>query len=115
MAEKKSKKKAPKKTKVYECYHYEYEYDDLGKYCWCHNGKMPRNECNVVRKGFYCQQFCPGYKKGKLRGSWVISNWEKKEAEEYKTKKEEIVQAAAVATRIKKAKKNAGKIQKILR
>lgn len=36
-------------------------------------------------------------------------------AEEYKTKKEEIVQAAAVATRIKKAKKNAGKIQKILR
>lgn len=86
MAEKKSKKKAPKKTKVYECYHYEYEYDDLGKYCWCHNGKMPRNECNVVRKGFYCQQFCPGYKKGKLRGSWVIEDWEKKEAEEYKTK-----------------------------
>lgn len=36
-------------------------------------------------------------------------------AEEYKTRKEETIQAAAMATRIKKAKKNAGKIQKILR
>jgi hypothetical protein len=36
-------------------------------------------------------------------------------AEEYKTKKEETIQAAAVALKIKKAKKNAGKIQKILR
>lgn len=87
MAEKKStKKKAPKKTKVYKCAYYEYEYDDLGKYCWCHNGKMPRNECNVVGKGFYCQQFCPGYKKGNLKGSWVISDWEKDEAKKFKAK-----------------------------
>ena len=83
MAEKKSKKKAPKKTKVYACYHYESEYDDLGKYYWCHNQTIPCNECNAGR-GFYCQQFCPGFKKGNLQGSWVISDWEKKEAEEYK-------------------------------
>lgn len=36
-------------------------------------------------------------------------------AEEYKTKKEEMAKAAAVALKIKKAKKNAGKITKILR
>ena len=85
MAEKKSKKKAPKKTKVYECYHYEFDYDDLGKYCWCHNRDIPCQECNVG-KGFYCQQFCPGYKKGNLKGSWVISDWEKDEAKKFKAK-----------------------------
>ena len=83
MAEK-SKKKA-KKTRVYECAHYEYDYDDLGKYCWCHNSDIPDRECNVGR-GFYCQQFCPGYKKGELKGSWVISDWEKEEVEEYRTR-----------------------------
>lgn len=36
-------------------------------------------------------------------------------AGQYKSKQEEMIKAAAVATRIKKAKKNAGKIQKILR
>lgn len=76
---------AKKKTKVYECIHYEYDYDDLGKYHWCHNRNIPGHECNVGR-GIYCQKFCPGYKKGNLRGSWVISDWEKKDAEEYKKK-----------------------------
>ena len=77
--------KAKKKTKVYECIHYEFDYDDLGKYHWCHNRNIPGHECNVGR-GIYCQKFCPGYKKGNLRGSWVISDWEKKDAEEYKKK-----------------------------
>jgi nicotinamide mononucleotide adenylyltransferase len=86
MAEKKSKKKAPKKIKVYECYHYEYDYDDLGKQYWCHNQNTPGHECNVVGRGIYCQQFCPGYKKGKFRGSWVISAWEKKAVKEFKEK-----------------------------
>lgn len=36
-------------------------------------------------------------------------------AEQYKTKKEEMIKAAALAVKLKKAKKNAGKIQKILR
>ncbi len=74
-----------KKTKVYECAHYEFDYDDLGKYYWCHNGDIPCQECNAGR-GIYCQKFCPGYKKGNLRGSWVISEWEKKDADEYKKK-----------------------------
>lgn len=80
-----AKKKAQKKTKVYECAFYEYEYDDLGKYYWCHNPDIPERECNAGR-GYYCQKFCPGYKKGCLRGSWEISSWEKKEAREYKEK-----------------------------
>ena len=36
-------------------------------------------------------------------------------AEDYKIKKEEMIKAADVATRIKKARKNAGKIKTILR
>jgi len=91
MADKKKKTtKKEKKTKVYECIHYEAEYDDLGKYYWCHNSSIPCSECNVGR-GYYCQQFCPGFKKGNYQGEWVISDWEKKEAEEYKAK---IVQEA---------------------
>ena len=23
------------KVAIYECKHFEYEYDDFGKYCWC--------------------------------------------------------------------------------
>ena len=82
------KKTKPKKTKVYACYHNEFDCDDLGKYCWCHNSDIPDRECNAGR-GFYCQQFCPGFKKGNLRGSWVISDWEKEEAEEFKKKIEQ--------------------------
>ena len=85
MTKTKSKKKSPKKTRVYECAHYEFDYDDLGKWHWCHNRDIPCQECNVGRS-FYCQKFCPGYKKGKLKGSWVISDWEKEEVEEYRTK-----------------------------
>lgn len=72
------------KTKVYECAHFEYEYDDLGRYCWCHNKNMPSSQCEIPCRSIYGQQFCRGYKKGSLRGEWVISDWEKKEAEEFK-------------------------------
>lgn len=90
-----AKKKAPKRKRVYECAFYECEYDDLGKYYWCHNADIPDRECNTGR-GYYCQQFCPGYKKGRLCGTWEISDWEKKEAEEYKDKlkkKAEVLEA----------------------
>jgi len=59
-----------KETAVYECKHFEYEYDDLGKYCWCHNEESGRQMCDCHR--IYAQQFCPFYEKGKLRGKWVI-------------------------------------------
>ena len=70
-----------KKTKVYECTHFEYEYDDLGKYCWCHSKKMTRRECPF--ESAYAQIVCPGYEKGKCRGEWEIGDWEKKEAEDF--------------------------------
>ena len=73
-----------KKTKVYLCEHYEYEYDDLGKYCWCHNHEIPKRECDVDY--IYCQQFCPGYKKGQLQGEWEITNHDKEMAQEYQAK-----------------------------
>ena len=61
-----------KKTRVYECAHYEFEYDDFGKYCICNNPKIPGFECKI--RTVYCQKFCPGYRKGGLRGTWVISD-----------------------------------------
>lgn len=70
-----------KKTKVHVCAHYEYEYDDLGKYSWCHSKKIHCRECpfNTI----YAQIVCPGYEKGKYRGEWEIGNVEKKEAENF--------------------------------
>ena len=57
--------------------------------------------------------------------TWKTVWWTKEEqaayetynrlAAQYKTKQEEMIKAAAVALKIKKAKKNAGKITKILR
>ena len=70
-----------KKTKVYECTHFEYEYDDLGKYCWCHSKKMHCRECPF--ESTYAQIVCPGYEKGEYRGEWEIRDWEKKEAEDF--------------------------------
>ena len=84
----KEKKSSKKKTRVYECFYYEAEYDDLGKYYWCHNRDIPGHECNSGR-GFYCQKFFPGYKKGRLLGTWIISDWEKEDAEKFKKKIEQ--------------------------
>ena len=86
MISRKKTMKKEKKTKVYECAYFEYDCDDLGKYCFCHNLDIPGHECTVPSRGIYCQKVCPGYKRGKLRGEWVVSDWEKKEAEAYKVK-----------------------------
>ena len=86
MISRKKTMKKKKKTKVYECAYFEYDCDDLGKYCFCHNLDIPGHECTVPSRGIYCQKVCPGYKRGKLRGEWVVSEWEKKEAEAYKVK-----------------------------
>lgn len=77
------KKKKTKKTKVYICAHYEFDYDDLGKFCWCKNPLMFKRECDAPRY-YYCQKFCPGFKKGHLAGTWEISDGEKEIAEEFK-------------------------------
>ena len=54
----------------YECSHFEYEYDDLGKFCWCHNRNNPSTTCEVDYK--YCMQFCPYYKKNLSRPITII-------------------------------------------
>ena len=72
------------KTAVYECVHYEYEYDDLGKYAWCHNRGIPCRECPADT--VYAMQFCPGYAQGRRRGRWEITDREKKDAERMKHK-----------------------------
>ena len=85
MAEKKSTKKKPKKTKVYECLYHEHWYDDLGKGVLCHHPNLP-NECICSQDCtyIYSQQMCPGYRKGPLLGSWAISKKEKDDAKKFK-------------------------------
>ena len=84
MAEKKTKKK-PKKTKVYECLFHERWYDDLGRGDFCHHPNLP-NECICSKncEYIYSERGCPGYKKGNLLGSWVISKNEKEDFKKFK-------------------------------
>ncbi len=72
----------PKKESVYACKHWEYEYDDLGKYSMCYNRNCKLQTCDCKR--IYAQQFCPFYEKGELRGRWVIDDVDKQAAEEFK-------------------------------
>ena len=77
-------KKSEKKTNVYECAHFEYEYDDFGKYCWCHCPESGYREC--PSENIYAMQFCPCFKKGKLRGSWEPDEYELEYGEKFKKK-----------------------------
>ena len=65
-----AKKQKSKKTRVYKCEHFEFEYDDLGRYCWCHNPKNPSRECDVQWK--VCAKYCPYYKKKTGRSAYVM-------------------------------------------
>jgi hypothetical protein len=49
------------KMRIYECEHYEYEYDDWGKYAWCRSRDCLSRECFIESK--CCQDLCPFYKK----------------------------------------------------
>lgn len=75
------------KTKVYECAHYEYEYDGFDKYAWCHCRESGHRECPAEH--IYSMQFCPCYEKGNLRGEWVVSGNEILEAEEFRKRIEQ--------------------------
>ena len=61
------------KRRIYECEHYEYEYDDLGKYAWCHSKDCLSRECIVEYK--FCQDLCPFYKKN-TEGRYVDINFD---------------------------------------
>lgn len=71
-----------KKTRVHECKHFQFDYDDLGKYCYCNLSASSVSLCNF--EYVYCMQFCPNFQKGKLRGTWHITEAEKAEAEKVK-------------------------------
>jgi hypothetical protein len=70
-----------KKTKVYECKFFKYEYDEYDKYRWCRNDTIPCRECPCDKK--YAMSGCPGYKKGRFLGSWELQDWEKDAAKEF--------------------------------
>ena len=84
MAENKKQKKK-KKTKVYECFYHERWYDDLGKGVICHHPNLPIEcICSKDCEYIYSERMCPGYKKGNLVGSWVVSEDEKEDAKKFK-------------------------------
>jgi len=61
------------KRRIYECEHYEYEYDDLGKYAWCHNSDCLNRQCIV---GYiFCHELCPFYKKN-TAGRYIDINFD---------------------------------------
>ena len=62
------------KVDIYECKHFEYEYDDFGKYCWCHCPESGHRECPSEQ--IYAMQFCPRFIRGKLRGTWELDAYE---------------------------------------
>ena len=86
---------ANNKVKVYECLHY--EYDDLGKYPWCHSKDINCRECKF--KHIYAQQVCPCYKRGKLRGEWIPQGQEVEETEEFKKLRAKELQEQEAAWR----------------
>lgn len=87
MPKTKSMKHKDNKTKVYECAHYEYEYDGFDKYAWCHCKESGHRECpcDII----YAMQFCPCYKQGNLHGEWVVSADEIKIAEDFRKQMEQ--------------------------
>lgn len=82
-------KNSEKKTAVYQCKHFEFDDNDPAgcgeSWSWCHSLKSCKKECDI--RYVYSQKFCPFYKKGPLRGRWVIGESEIREAKEIKKKK----------------------------
>ena len=56
-----NRKKRVTRQRVYDCAYYEFEYDDLGKYYWCHNPDNPNRQCDV--HWIFCMKFCPYFKR----------------------------------------------------
>lgn len=50
------------KKKYWQCAHFEYEYGDLDRYCWCHNKLIPSRECKC--KNIFQMNACPGFCRG---------------------------------------------------
>lgn len=97
------------KTKIYECAHFEYEYDDFGKYAWCHNCDSGHSEC--PSDYIYGMQFCPFYRQGKLRAEREVTEYEKACALKFKSKMEAKLherqnEAVEVLMRLNKYKKS---------
>ena len=77
--------KIEKKVAVFECKYFEFDDDDPAgcgdSWTWCHCDTSGRNTCDC--KYIYAQKFCPHYKKGKLRGKWVIGEAEKQSVKDF--------------------------------
>lgn len=51
-----------KKTKVYMCKHFEYDYDDFDKYFMCNIHTC----CRCAKRVKYIKQFCPDFEPSEI-------------------------------------------------
>jgi hypothetical protein len=89
------------KKRIYECEHYQYEYDDWGKYAWCHSGDCLSRECIVDYT--FCQDLCPFYEKNR-EGRYIYIDFDDRRKEirerckaELREKAEEALEEASKA------------------
>ena len=83
--------------KWWRCAHFEYDYDDWGKYCYCHNKDCPHKDCRA--ENVFQMSVCPFYAKGKESFVLDPSGYEDgmrefKERMEEDAKKKEIEERA---------------------
>lgn len=75
------------KKKVWQCAFYERDYDDLGKYSWCHNPKSGVSECDC--ENIFVKQVCPCFEKSKQSCFLEMNNHDKQLVDEYLKKRAE--------------------------
>lgn len=68
--------------KYFQCSHYEFEYDDLGKYCWCHNKNIPSREC--MCKNIFQMNACPGFNRGERFSFLTMTKEDKLDLKKFK-------------------------------
>lgn len=78
-----------KKRKFWQCAHLEREYDDLGKYAWCHSRECNSREC--ICDSIFEMNVCPYFKKGESSCFLEYSDYDKMKVAEFlaKIKKEQ--------------------------
>ena len=73
------------KKKWWRCAHFERDYDDWGKYSYCHNKDCPHRDC--VADNIFQMSVCPFFKKGEVSGFFDSTGYEKG-MEEFKKRME---------------------------
>jgi len=86
------------KKKVFDCAHFEFEYDDLDKYRWCHNPDSGCREC--MCDDIFQMNVCPFFKRGNRASFLEMTDYYKDSVKQFlekiqqKAKEKEIEERA---------------------